>query len=315
METATPSSYMFADLKRFAGLSNRDVARIVLTDRPILEGVSPRDRADERTFLSREIVHADPGYLPATFFVPFDVSAQAVSGRMVARLGTGARIRIEEHYARETADEFCAVLRAWGINDALYANALNRISSVRLASEQSRCTLYVLLFMATACLGDPLRAVDLAERFAIEKLGSGFSTQTVELGLGERPVEQAAMRLGLARVVGGKMTGAVHPLSCGAEGTVIGSLAADGDAIVDVENDVSRRHLRIWREGGHWYAQGLDSTNGTAVVSGDDRGTRVIEPPRRRRGAGWRPEPCEILPGDVLMLGASTRFLVLELAE
>ena len=81
MEPETPSSFLFADLKRSFGISNRDTARMVLTDRPILSGVSPRDRAEERTFLSREIVHAEPGYLPESFFRPFDQAAQAFHGK------------------------------------------------------------------------------------------------------------------------------------------------------------------------------------------------------------------------------------------
>ena len=71
----------------------------------------------------------------------------------------------------------------------------------------------------------------------------------------------------------------------------------------------SRHHLRIWREGGRWYCEGLGSTNGTTIVSVDKR-VRVVEPPARERPRDWTPEPCEIFSADLICLGAHTCFRV-----
>lgn len=80
-----------------------------------------------------------------------------------------------------------------------------------------------------------------------------------------------------------------------------------------MDGDVSRRHLRVWAEDGRWWAQGLGSTNGSTLISGDTRETRVIEPARvdRERGADY--PPVEILNSDTLCLGATTQFLVMQM--
>ena len=134
-ESETPLSFMFADLKQFAGISNRDAARLLLTERPVLGGVSPRDRINERTFLSREIVHATPGYLPASFFAPFDESIPALMAHMRRARGkhlNGAEI--ERHVAHDIVRPFRTVLASWNINDRLFANAVERIGIMQLTS-------------------------------------------------------------------------------------------------------------------------------------------------------------------------------------
>ncbi len=316
MEDEKPITYMFTDLKRFGRLGHGKAAQILLTDRPIWDGNSPRSRAEDRYFLSRQVVHSMPGYLPETFFAPFDASAQAIAAHIIAdRAPEDGRAAIKEHYLHETLSEFRQVLRAWNINDELYANALGRAATMPLAHEQSRCTVYLMLFIVTACLGDPARAIELTRRFASEKLMGGFSTQDVELGNDEPELSEGDVRLGLVRVVHGKLKAHIYPLSCEPEGTVVGLFATGDHAIIDVENDVSRSHLRLWRENGRWYAEGLNSRFGTILISGDDRSEKVIEPPRSERTASWTPTPCEILPGDMLRLGSDTQFMVLEIAE
>ena len=307
---------MFADLKQFAGISNRDAARLLLTERPVLGGVSPRDRINERTFLSREIVHATPGYLPASFFAPFDESIPALMAHMRRARGkhlNGAEI--ERHVAHDIVRPFRTVLASWNINDRLFANAVERIGIMQLTSDKSRCTLYLMLYCATACLGDPARAIDLAEHFAADRALGSLSTQQTEVGASEPVAPSVSSLLGLVRLVDGKISGQIHPLTEDPEGTVIGSLASGTHAIVDVGSDVSRVHLRIRRTGTAWVAEPLGSTNGTDIVSGEDRHRDIIEPPARERDGSWHAEPYEILPGDIINLGASTSFLVLELAQ
>ena len=61
----TPSRVMYVDLKRFGRMSNYEAARVLLADRPTEDGrLSPRDRIEDRTYLSRQIVNAAPGQQP-----------------------------------------------------------------------------------------------------------------------------------------------------------------------------------------------------------------------------------------------------------
>lgn len=311
----TPSAYMYADLKSFAGIKNQDAAQILLTDRPVANGESPRERAAERTRLSREFVKSAPGDLPASFFADFAASALRIANHMVMRLGgTDAHERICLHYRESTVDGMVAALDACGRNGRLYANAVEHVAAMPLANERSRCSVFVLLFIATGCLGDPAEAAAQAEQFAASKLNGAFRTQTAQTALNLPDTAPApAELLALQRVVGGKLRPEVHALDpCG---TVVGTLA-DGPAdIVDVDADVSRRHLRIWRDGDRWLCEGMGSTNGTALISGADKRVHVVEPPRSNRTADWISHPCEIAPADTLCLGATTRFMVIPITE
>lgn len=73
---------------------------------------------------------------------------------------------------------------------------------------------------------------------------------------------------------------------------------------------VSRHHARIRHDGGRWYVEGTGSTNGTVLVSGADRSEIVVEPPADERG-GWTGESVAIRPGDELVFGKSTRYVVI----
>ena len=76
---------------------------------------------------------------------------------------------------------------------------------------------------------------------------------------------------------------------------------------------VSARHLRIRRdEAGRWLAEGLGSRNGTMLVGGQDGRHVTVELPQSARDAEAVPAPIEIHPGDQLILGEETAFLVLE---
>ena len=85
----------------------------------------------------------------------------------------------------------------------------------------------------------------------------------------------------------------------------------DACAITDVGCDVSRRHARIRLVDGRWLLEDLGSTNGTRLLPGTaPGGTRgrsavPIEPGRL----------VEIANADQVVLGASTRFLVIRVVE
>ena len=91
----------------------------------------------------------------------------------------------------------------------------------------------------------------------------------------------------------------------------VDGLSWNSPSITDVGADASREHLRIWLEGGRWYAQGLGSTNGTVLESGAGDGDIVIEPPRDQREPGKIYPPVEIENSDRLHLGLYTTFLVI----
>lgn len=315
----TPSSTMYADLKIYGHVSNQSAAELLLSDEPQRGRVAPRDRIkNDRSYPSREIVHANPRTVRPARFADIPQAALTLASRITSELGCGTFEAHEQraaHYGGPAAEKMCAALDAFSLDSTLYRNALAKIAQAPLSSERSRSVLYLMLFVATGCLGDPVKSVAMVEDFAASKLAAGLYTTEMNVGEGFEPdaPKPKEFTLGLLRVVDGVPKAPIHALSRDPEGTVIGALVSGPNSISDVDGDVSRRHLRVWAEDGRWWAQGLGSTNGSTLISGDTRETRVIEPARvdRERGADY--PPVEILNSDTLCLGATTQFLVMQM--
>lgn len=102
----TPSSYMYSDLRSFGGITNKEAASELLTDRTLCGNGAPRDRINERTFLSRQIVHATPSQVHPEFFADFHQSAQTITSKIVSNLAKPcAYHEVIEHYGGVAAKE------------------------------------------------------------------------------------------------------------------------------------------------------------------------------------------------------------------
>ena len=85
----TPCGALFETMKRYGGISHKDLARLVLSGRPLADGKSPLSRCDDRTWVSRFIVHAPVGSLQDRYFCDWGVAALRVSARLRSRDGKG----------------------------------------------------------------------------------------------------------------------------------------------------------------------------------------------------------------------------------
>lgn len=319
MPDRTPSYVMFADLKRFGRISHYDAARILLSDAAEGGRPSPRSRAEDRTYLSRQIVNAAPGQLPPAFFCDFYHSAQAILARLLSQRGGDAASRDEMvgHYAGDACASMREALTLCGIDANVYVNLVRRVMGRDDLGQGQRLVLLVMLFLIMGCLADPAAAVSYIDDFMEQNLI--LRTSTEETAFAPRPEgarpDEAPARMGLIRVFAdSSVRGVVYPLRGGDEGTVIGALCCDAGSITDVDADVSARHLLITSSGGTWYATGLGSTNGTVLMRPGSDDPVVVEPPRSERGNG-APRPCRIERGDLLCLGSTTRFLVVRVAS
>lgn len=305
----TPSSIMYADLRAFGGISNTEAARTLLSATVSFGGKSPRDRIESRTYLSREVVHVQPSHVNPSIFADFYVSTQTLYSRVLSRVGSDKLMA--EHYAGEASEAMCAVLRAYGLDAQVYHNEVARLKRVGLRSERDRPVLFMMLFCITGCLADAPTAVSYVEAFARNKLAQDLATITADSArLRSVTVQQApTISLGLLRMVGGTAVPPIIPLE--PSGSTVGALATGPGAITNVGPDVSRMHARIWCEDDRWLCQGLGSTNGTVVISGENGTAICIEPPRSRRASWADYPPYEIRDGDTLCFGQSTKFRVL----
>ena len=309
MDNVTPSRVMYNDLKSFGGIKLGSAADILLSDRPRAGGRSLRERAAATaSFLTREVCDAEPGRYGERDFSDFSTAALTLTGRMVDRLGgTDAHERICRHYREEAVRQMCDALDAYGRKGTLYANAVERVATMTLANEKDRASVLVLLFVATGCLDQPYRAFRLADDFARAKLSGYFHTKTDADGPAPVPAAPRETSMALVRERNGVGDSRFYQLD--PSGTEIGAFSDGPSDISEVELDVSAPHLRIWREDGRWYCEGLGSTNGTTIVSTDGR-VSVVEPPKRERARDWRPEPHELFSADLICLGAHTCFRV-----
>ncbi len=125
MDRETPRSVMFDDLRKFGVITNRDTAWMLLRSTPKAGGKAPRDRVDERTFLSREVVHAPVERPRPELFADITQTAQNITARLISNLGGNemARAMVAEHYSGEAADAMRESLSAYGLDDRIYRNA------------------------------------------------------------------------------------------------------------------------------------------------------------------------------------------------
>jgi len=306
----TPSSVLYADLRSYGGITNKDAARTLLSANITAGGKAPRDRIESRTYLSREVVHVSPKNVNPTIFADFYGSTQTLCSRVVSHVGgQDPYASVTRHYANDAAAKMCSVLASYGLDEQLYRNECARLMRVRLKSERDRHLLLFMLFCITGCLADIRNATVYVEDFAHQKLALDLATVSVDVDTPEvgSTVEDSA--LGLLRLVGNSAQPPILSLNPG--GTMVGALAMGPNAVTNVGADVSRTHARIWRDGERWLVCGLKSTNGTTLTLGSTNEVISVEPPASKRTRKIDYPPQEIHEGDIICFGSNTRYLVL----
>lgn len=173
----TPSSYLFADLRTFGGITNKEAALELLTDETNYGSSTPRDRITDRTFLSRQIVHVAPTQVHYEFYANFIQSAQTITGKIASNLGTvQAQEAIIAHYGGSAADAMASLLTHHAIDGNLYLNAVQLVVAAPFPSSNDKAVLLVMLFLICGCLADPSIAVKTARTFIEQKLAFTFTT-------------------------------------------------------------------------------------------------------------------------------------------
>ncbi len=305
----TPCGVLFSLLKTHGGISHRELADLMLSERPLPNGRTPRDLARDRSWLSRNVVHAPVGTLQQRYFCDYGSAAARVMSRLRSKRGRAmsaedivAVLMGEPGRAMDVALERCH-------EDAkLYRNALGRLAGGEGLTPGERAESALVLFVTTGCTADVRSSVAYAMDYVRTTLGRRAGTPTVgtvapadERACASRPGLKT--RLGLIRVEGGYVAGDPHWLSDSPEGVMIGSLAMGEKDITDVGPGVSGRHAIVRRdERGVWLVEDLGSKNGTALVSGATHESARLE-------AG---SPAALRPGDELVLAGATTFVAIE---
>lgn len=317
MSYMTPSEVFYDELRRNAHINNREAARLILSDSAEDGKLAPRLKVTDKTFLSRRIVHVTPGKdrIDLNTFRAFENS--------VPDLATAIAIKTENRLVTDSPEtrrilhasiaHMARALDAWGADGNILQNTIEWIAGTSEVSLGTRFLLGLMAFTVCGCLADSSKAAENVRDFAANKLGTTFSTTDTTCRSSTTRVRhgRGKLQLGLLRVgPDGTALSQIYKLSSDPGGTVIGAFAQGPSTVTDVGFDVSREHLRIERIDGEWVARGLGSTNGSILYRRGES-ARVIEMPAKISSPETVHTSVPIQAGDELMLGRSTRFLVM----
>ena len=195
----TPCGALFETMKRYGGISHKDLARLVLSGRPLADGKSPLSRCDDRTWVSRFIVHAPVGSLQDRYFCDWGVAALRVSARLRSRDGKG--LSAEEALSLVTNQGGALMeqaLRECHQDLALYRNVLERLARGAGYSVEERSELAMVLFVAAGCSANVKRACAYVLDYVKTVHGEGWKPSPPPLwtpsGLMRRPPTRASRR-------------------------------------------------------------------------------------------------------------------------
>lgn len=304
----TPCGVLFDVFKRQGGISHKELASLILSERPLADGRSPVNRASDRTWLSHFVVRAPIGSLQPRYFKDHGLAAQRVLSRLRSRVGfTMTYEKVIDLICGEVGEAMDRALSLCHQDVALYRNALTRFKLGSGYTTGERAEALMVLFIAVGCSANVPYAVRYTTEYVERSFGGRAGTpesSSFDAAAATSNAAPTSHALGLMRVTDGYLTGAPHWISAASEGVRIGALACGEDDITDVEADVSAEHALVWwdAESACWKVRDLESTNGTRIVRASDGTCMELA----------SEEDAELHAGDELRLGASTAFVVLE---
>lgn len=311
----TPCGALFEVLKRYGGISHKELASMILSERPLSDGRSPASRAADRTWVSRSIVHAPAGAVQERYFRDYGIAAQRIVDRLHARRAGGAAYSdMLRMICGAPGEMMVRALETCQGDTRLYRNALERMREGEGYTAGERAEAAMVLFVAAGCSASVTRAVDYTTDYIRSVMGGRLGTPTscpVPLDVAREDVDVVLpCALGLVRVEDGRIAGGPYWVPSDCDGADIGALATGPVDITDVAGDVSARHARVRYEdaapdgsgSGRWMLRDLGSSNGTAVVDGGTGASaRLVEGVE-----------VEVHPGDEVILGSGTTFILVE---
>lgn len=293
----TPLEVMFSLFKTSFTLSHRALAELLLSDLPLTNGQPTAQMAQDTSWLSRTIVHSQPGSLEDRYFADWSCASNQILHKLQEK--GYSNIDIYTMIAAAT-DAMAQALSACGRNGLLYRNAASRLVGCQ-SDKDNRALISIALVVSTACWCEPARAIAyIRDRFEFAENARSFTPSSISFCPCDLKQTDTEHAIGLIRIDSELVIGGPYVIEPSAMGSIIGALALEDGAVTDVGLDVSARHLRIFAENNAWYAQDLGSTNGTYLVEASNGKKLDIS-------SGV---PAQLHPGDTLCLGLSTTFAV-----
>ena len=137
----TPLEVMFSLFKTSFALSHRALAELLLSDRPLTNGRPTAQMAQDTSWLSRTIVHSQPGSLEDRYFADWSCA----SNRILHKLREKGYSNADIYTAIASATgAIVQTLSAYGRDGLLYRNAASRLvgcqSDEELSCRRMKCS-------------------------------------------------------------------------------------------------------------------------------------------------------------------------------
>ncbi len=314
-QMGTPREVMFEEIYLHWGVSNKALARAIVRHDSVTSGKSPVELIEVRSSLSRFVVHVNPGENVYGWIAPYEQVVPRVMALLKRSKKPHDSASILSALTGECAQAMRLSLEQHGDDGALFMNVARRIGEGEVSNNADAAETALALFVVAGCAGDAREAA----RYAVgmmDRLAMAAELRT-RYASPEKPIANVSgglSHMGLYRLQNGKLAGSPHVLNESPDGTEIGSLSLAEHSINDVGPGVSRRHARIWRDGGGaWWIEDLGSTNGTVVVSAGGERVVVGLPKSSRSGHALGRAPLEA--GARIILAGQTEFAVVEMAS
>lgn len=170
----TPCGALFDVMKKHASISYKELAGLILSNRPLSDGRSPISRVGDRTWISRFIVHAPAGSLQERYFCDYGVAALRVMARLRSRTNRPMRGGDVLVMLRDQGiPEMTAALSRIGEDASVLRNVFDRLVCGSGYSEDGRADVAMVLFISAGCMGSARKAAAFALEYAQTSHGAG----------------------------------------------------------------------------------------------------------------------------------------------
>ncbi len=225
----TPCGALFDVLKRYGGVSHKELAAMILSERPLFDGRSPASRASDRTWVSRSIVHAPVSAVQEGYFRDYGVAARRIVDRLHAsRAGTSSYSDVLRMVCGEPGETMVQALERCQGDIRLYRNALERMRHGEGYTAGERAEAAMVLFVAAGCSASVTKAVDYATSYIRSVMGGRLGTPTscpVPLTMAHEDVEVTLpYAIGFVRVEDGRISSGPYWVSSDSQGAEVGAL-------------------------------------------------------------------------------------------
>lgn len=228
---ATPCSVLFSTMKKLGGISYKELAGLILSGKPLSDGKSPVSRINDRTWVSRFIVHAPAGSLQDKYFCDFGIGALRVVSRLRSKEGRGLTSeQVLDLVCGPEGSSMVDALKACRQDVSLYRNIVTRLVKGGRFTVDERAEIAMVLFLTAGCTADVQRAAQTALDFSQSVHGARLATPATASPIeaqGERDaagLPEPLLHLQLLRIVDGYVAGGPYWIPPTREGSEIGAL-------------------------------------------------------------------------------------------